>query len=222
MISALLLSALQSICLGQISSYTEMSDDGDSVVAYGAILDDYSMGTHINTTVVTLSSPSGNSAQSSGGDSATVWILVDADGYYTADTTHDSWCPYTQQTISPSGGSDNQRTRCVDTCTSCRASRQPKEVACLAALGTCEAAALVAYNNAMTACDNNNFCNPNHPQYNQQQCDNCRSTANENYAIATAACGGAFVGCRALITPDCDLPTYKKANCDQCDNFPPW
>jgi hypothetical protein len=225
LLSALLLLALHSICLGQISSYTDVSVSGDSVVAYGAILDDYSHGQHINTTVLTLSSPSGASVQSTGGDSTSAYISIDADGYYIANTSHESWCPYTQASF-PSGGSSQQTSACVDTCTACRASRHPKEAACALTLAGCEANALSKYNNAMTACDNNNYCNPNHPAYNQQQCDNCKGAANETLLIDQGICGGAYVGCRFLITPNCDETQYKKPNqsggCDQCNNWPPF
>jgi hypothetical protein len=215
--ASLLLFVLQGICLGQISSYTDVAASGDSVVAYGAILDDYSHGQHTNTTVVTLSSPSQGSVQSSGGDSATSWISISEDGYYTASTSHDSWCPYTQSTISPSGGSSNSTQVCVDTCTPCQNSRENQTILCFTALGGCEGAALTVYNNAIQACDNQNYCQPSHPAYNQQQCDTCKGTASENLIIAQAVCGGIFTGCM-FARPDCSLSTIKKLNCDPCSN----
>lgn len=219
MISALLLFTLQGICFGQISSYTDVGISGDSVVAYGAVLDDYSHGQHINTTVVTLSSPGGGSAQSSGGDSATSFISITEDGFYSANTSHDSWCPYTQQTF-PSGGSSNSTQACTDSCTPCRVSRHGKEIACGALLGGCETAALNKWNADIQTCDDRNYCKPNHPEYSQQQCDQCKNTAGEVFAGATAACGLAYVGCRALITPDCEVSAIKKADCSACSNSP--
>ena len=217
MLAGLLLFTLQGICLAQISSYTDVGVSGDTVVAYGAILDDYSHGQHTNTTVVTLSSPGGGSVQSSGGDSATSYISITEDGYYSASTSHDSWCPYTQSTISPSGGSSNSTQACVDTCTPCKNSRENQTILCYSALGACEAAALTVYNNAIQACDNQNYCKTNHPDYNQQQCDSCKNTALENLGIAQAACGGVFAGCMAARS-DCSLSTIKKVDCSACSN----
>lgn len=217
MLVGLLLFALPGICLAQISSYTDVGVSGDSVVAYGAILDDYSHGQHTNTTVVTLSSPGGSSVQSSGGDSATSYISITEDGYYSASTSHDSWCPYTQSTISPSGGSSNSTDACVDTCTPCQNSRDNQTILCFSALGACEGTALTVYNNAIQACDNQNYCKPNHPDYNQQQCDNCKSTASNNLVIAQGVCAGVFTACM-FARSDCSLSTVKKANCSACSN----
>ncbi len=217
MISALLLFTLQGICLGQISSYTDVGISGDSVVAYGAISDDYSHGQHINTTTVTLSSPGGGSVQSSGGDSASSFISITEDGYYSANTSHDSWCPYTQATISPSGGSSNSTQVCVDTCTPCLTSRNNQEILCWAALATCESGIFGAYNTAVQNCDNQNYCKTNHADFNQQQCDQCKETALQIYVAAQGACATVFGACWAT-RPDCFDGIKKKGNCDICFN----
>ncbi len=225
MLSTLLLFALHNICVGQVASYTDMYGVADSVAAYGAIYADYSQGGHTYTTTVTVYSPSGASSQSSGGNSASGFISIDTDGTYWASTAHEAWCEYAQIAFQ-AGGSNGQTQACVDTCTACRALRHPKEVVCALALTACEVKALTDYNSAMTACENNNFCNPQHANYNQQQCDNCKETANQNFAAHTALCGTLYVGCRELITPNCDEIQYKKPGptgaCVQCDNWPPW
>jgi hypothetical protein len=183
MISALFLLALNSICFGQIYSYTDAYAGSDSVSAYGGIVADYGDPGHVNTSTITITAPDGSSSSSSGGWSASTSIAITADGWYGASTTHTTWCPITND-ITDSGQSGTGVQAAVDTCTPCQAERSNKRLQCIGISSTCEAAALVVYNNAMTSCENNNFCNPNSPQFNQEQCDNCKGTANQNIAMA--------------------------------------
>ncbi len=217
----LIILACQNICFGQVYSYTSLTISGSDVVAYTDGSSSYNSSTHVYSINGTITSPSGRTASySSSGSSATGYLGIQSEeGTFYAIANIYGSCPYSgyAHTLGvPSG----QVTTCVDTCTVCRASRLPKEIACAAASATCEANFLAQYNSEMTACENNNFCNPSHPQYNQQQCDNCKTTAEQNLALRTVGCTSAYIGCRALITPDCEVPTIKKADCSTCSNFP--
>ena len=211
---AFLIFTLQVSIFSQISSYTDVGESGGSAVGYGAVSGGYPSGFHVSSTHVNLSGPSG-SASASGGDSATAYLSVTEDGYYGANTTHEGTCPYSGGTHTV-GGSGGGQTIYVDTCTPCQVERSSKRLICIGIASTCESAAAVVYNSAMTACENNNFCNPNSPQYNQQQCDNCKDTANQNFAIATGACTAALVICLEATLPDC---TSKiRADGSACSN----
>ena len=217
-LAALLVLVSSITVFGQVSSYSDLGESGGTAVGYGAVSGVYGSGWHVNSTYVSLNGPSG-SASSSGGESATAYLSVTQDGFYGVSTVHEGSCPYSGSSH-PIGGSGGGQNICVDTCTACRASREGKEVACGAVLAGCELAALNKYNGDIQTCDNQNYCKPNHPDFNQQQCDQCKSTAAEIFAGTTAGCGVAYVGCRALITPDCEVPTIKKADCNACSNSP--
>jgi hypothetical protein len=217
-LAAILILASSIAVFGQVSSYSDVGESGGSAVGYGAVSGVYGSGWHVNSTNVNLNGPSG-SASASGGNSATAYLSVTQDGYYSLSTTHEGYCPYSQSnhTIGGSGGGQNI---CADTCTACRASREGKEIACAALSAVCELAAINKYNGDIQTCDNTNYCKPNHPDYDQQQCNQCKDTAQEILIGATAACAAGYIGCRALISPDCEVPTIKKADCSACSNSP--
>jgi hypothetical protein len=224
-ITILILLTLSSVGFGQ-SSYTNIYVSGNDVVAYGQMSGTYMMGSHVDTTNISLYGPS-SSATGFGGTSASASLPIGGGGIFNAYTSHDSFCPDSGVTYygvaSSSASITVSVSSCTDTCTPCRDLRQPKEIVCSGGLAVCEAQAFNTWNNAMTTCENNNFCNPNSPVYNPDQCENCKDTANTTYAVAIAGClaGWQYV-CRPLITPDCDtFPTYQKGDCSACSNWPP-
>ncbi len=212
-LSILFICSLSSISFGQ-SMYICMGEDGNSVYAAAYVSVDYMSSSHTNTTYVQISGPSGT-ASGSGSTSANTEVAI-ADGTFTAYAYFDSICPFTGESAGAGSGTA-QTTVCVDTCTACKADRHSKQLLCIGASAACEAAATIVYNNAMTSCENNNFCNPNSPQYNQSQCDNCKGTANQNFAIATAACGSTFAFCYAAL-PNCADGIKKDVQCNLCTN----
>jgi hypothetical protein len=216
LIVLLLAFTCHSICLGQVSSYTDVAGSGNSVVGYGAVTGIYGSGYHVNTTSVTLTSPSGASSSASGGDSATVSLSVDQDGNYSASTSHEGTCPYYGY-VHIIGGSGGQTQVCNDTCTPCRAKREQQGDVCLGILVACEGAASAKYLADIQSCNNQNYCKTNHPDFNEEQCNTCKNTALEVYGIASAACTAGYGFCSAA-RDDCSVSTIKTATCASCSN----
>ena len=91
---------------------------------------------------------------------------------------------------------------CINTCDPCLRDRRNRIIACSAIAGTCETGAFIAYENALSNCSFQPYCDPANPAFNQAQCDNCRTTARNTFIAVTAACGSAATGCYVTI-PSC-------------------
>ena len=216
MLAAFLILASSTAVLGQVSSYSDVGESGGTAIGYGATTGVYEAGWHVNYTYVVLTGPSGAQSYGSGFESATAYLPVTEDGYYSLSTNHEGTCPVTEMNH-PIGGSNGGQQVCTDTCTPCLTSRDNHELLCWGALATCEGAAFTLYNNAIQTCDNANYCKPNHPDFNQGQCDQCKSTALENYVAGQGLCATTFGVCWAT-RPNCFDGIKKKGNCDICFN----
>ncbi len=216
--------------LGQMgtSSYSDAwTDENGNVYSSGITDEGYNTYSHQARVVSVLTSPNGRVSWNHSGyggsyASAIGYLGYDGNdvGFYFVSSDHWSYCPYVMTDIYQ-GQTSNQAQTCTDTCTPCRNERHPKEVLCAAALATCEGTALANYNNALNACENNTFCQQSNPNYNEEECNRCRDSALDTFLIASGACAGVYNLCRLAITPDCSPhPTYRKANCDPCSNFP--
>ncbi len=194
------------------------ADESGDVYGFGVTDSSYNQYNHESRAIVTLSSPNGRVSSYDtgyGSSYATGYVYLSYDendvGAYTVNSEHWDYCPVVFADIYQ-GSSGSQTQTCTDTCTQCRTQRQNQTTLCYVVSGACEAAALVVYNNALTACTNNNFCNPQSPQYNQALCDNCKNTAHENFLIATAACATTLTGC-LLTRPNCEDGTRQNKQC---------
>src|SRR5215510_466180 len=93
-IAILMLLFIRGISFGQAYSYTDVSVNGDSVIAYGNVTGYYNSSTHVSSTQVTLYSPSGRSASSWGGESASASLSINGEeGTFGAGTSHQGTCP---------------------------------------------------------------------------------------------------------------------------------
>ena len=217
LIQALLFFALQGICLAQIYSYTDVSESGGLAIGYGSMSGSYEHSGHTTTTNVTLTSPSGASASETGGEYTAAYLPVDVDGWYSAITIHITECSI-GGTSWQAGTSSGQTNVCADTCTPCRVLRQSQTGTCNITLTACEGGALVAYFAALNACENNTFCQSGNPNFNQEECDRCKTLVTTGFAAATAVCGTTFALCRDNRV-DCENGFYKNTVCaDPCSN----
>lgn len=110
LICALLLMALFAVnSFGQVYSYTDTSQSGEAVIGYGSVTGYYNSSTHIYTTRVTVSAPSGRSTTTTNsGTSATAYLSLDFEhGNFSSSTSHEGTCPYSgyTHTVGGSGGS---------------------------------------------------------------------------------------------------------------------
>ncbi len=106
--TVVLMLLLQSICFGQVYSYTDVSQTSDSVMGYGYVTGYYNSSTYVYTTRVTVTSPSGRSTTVTyNGNSATAYLGLEWEhGNFTVSTTHFGTCPYgSNHPIGGSGGS---------------------------------------------------------------------------------------------------------------------
>jgi hypothetical protein len=175
----------------------------------------YGMGSHIDTTYLTLSGPS-SSVYGSGGTYASAELPV-VEGTFSVSACFDSFC--TDSNTSYGGGcaSAQVTTTCPDTCTACQALYGTQTGTCNINLVQCEAAAGTAFAAAMLACENNAFCQSGNPNFNQEECDRCKNTVTGIYAAAAATCGVLWYQCRDNRV-NCTLSIYKTATCGSCSN----
>lgn len=216
LIPTLLFFALQGICLAQIYSYTDVSESGGLAIGYGSMSGSYEHSGHTTTTNVTLTSPSGASASETGGEYTAAYLPVDVDGWYSAITIHITDCSI-GGTSWQAGSSSGQTQVCIDTCTPCRALRGTQTTSCQLQLGACELLAVGAYAAAIQVCNNQNYCKPDHPDYNQEQCDDCKQTALIVFGAASGACG-VNLGVCLNNRVDCENGTYKLNCTTGCTN----
>lgn len=219
-IPLLLIVVFQGICFGQVTSFTSVYFSGDSVVAYGYVTSYNNSSTHVYTTNVSLTSPTGrNSSASNGGDSATTSLSISGEvGTFNASTQHIGSCPsqYGGGTH-PVGGSWGSIQTCQDTCTPCQALRDTKKSSCDTALLTCEGAALAAYISALTVCENQTFCQSGNPSYNEDECTRCKQGVSAAYAVAAGTCAAVYINCLGDRV-DCTPSNYKTIQCGACAN----
>jgi len=194
------------------------TDESGDVYGFGVTDSSYNQYNHQSRAIVSLSSPNGRvSSYDTGysGSSATgyVYLLYDENdvGSYFINTEHWDYCPVVFSDIYQ--GSSTQTTQtCTDTCTQCRTQRHNQTILAYTALAVCEATALTVLNNGLAACDLQNFCKPEHQDYNPELCASCKNNHYENYAIAQAACAAAFAGLM-LTRPDCGDGTRQNKQC---------
>ncbi len=219
-IPLLLIVVFQSIGLGQVYSSTYVSFSGDSVSATGSVTGYSNSSTHVYTTTVSLTSPTGrNSSASNGGDSATTSLSISGEvGTFNASTQHIGTCPsqYGGGTH-PVGGSGGSIQTCTDTCTACQALRDTQTGTCNINLTQCEGAAGVAYIAALLACENNAFCQSGNPNFNEEECNRCKQTVTAGFVAATAVCGTIYYQCLGNRV-DCTASNYKTIKCEACSN----
>jgi hypothetical protein len=110
---------------------------------------------------------------------------------------------YLGYTVEQAQGSQPTQT-CVDTCSPCKRDRRNRFIVCATAGGSCGVAAYAVYANAVNNCENQAICNPASPMFNQQQCDNCKNSAENTFIAALTACGAAGTAC-ILTLPDCSV-----------------
>ncbi len=201
--TVLFLFTLMGTVWGQ-SSYTDVYVSGDSVVAYGAMIGGYGMGSHIDTTSLTLSGPPGY-ASSIGGSSATTYLAIGDGGVFTAYTSHDSYCPDANANFPGVASSGGQTTVPATECSVCQGERTNKRIACIGVATTCELGFLALYNSNITSCENNPFCQENNPNYNPAECDRCKDDYWNTFLIQSAGCAAALPICLATTLPDCQL-----------------
>lgn len=93
----------QSVCLGQVYTYSSLSQTSDFVVGYSAVTGYYNSSTHVYTTQMTVTAPSGRSTTvSNSGDSATAYLSLDWEhGVYTLSSSFVGTCP------NPQGGGNH-------------------------------------------------------------------------------------------------------------------
>lgn len=210
----LLVLAFQTLCFGQVYSYTDASASETTVYGYGAVTGTYNSNTHVYQTTTTISAPSGRSTTaSSSGSSVSASLSIESDsGNFSVNTFHVGTCPYQGQTH-PLGGSG--RSFLVPSkCELCQTQRSFKRLACYGLAGGCELLALANYNNAINACENNTFCQEGNANYNPEECGRCRDGAQTTLGIATGACGLALAFCLETALPDCSgEATADGSNC---------
>lgn len=97
----------QSVCFGQVYSYSSLSQSGNSVIGYSSVTGYYNSSTHVYTTQVTVTAPSGRSTTvSSSGTSATAYLPLNLEhGLYGSSSSHVGTCPNVQGGSHPLGGS---------------------------------------------------------------------------------------------------------------------
>jgi hypothetical protein len=96
-----------------------------------------------------------------------------------------------------------QQVKCMETCKPCQTTRRAAKNTCNAVGLGCAVGAANALNVAIGNCNNNAFCNPSSPQFNKDQCDNCKNTAIRSvFLVGVVGCGGAYLICRNGL-PDC-------------------
>lgn len=210
----LLLLAFQSLCFGQVYSYTDASASETTVYGYGAVTGTYNSNTHVYQTTTTISAPSGrNVTASNGGSSVNSSLSIEGEsGSFSLSTTHVGTCPYQGQShpVGGSGGSFLVPSKCD----LCQAQRNFKRLICYGAAGGCELLALAAYNNAINACENNTFCQEGNANYNPEECNRCKDSAQTSFGIATGACSLALGICLETSLPDCRAePTGNNTEC---------
>lgn len=105
---------------------------------------------------------------------------------------------------------------CMDTCSPCKRDRRNRFIICATAGGACGIAAYAVFANAINNCENQAICNPASPMFNQQQCDNCKNSADNSFIASMAACGSAATAC-ILTLPDCST----KQSCPTGPSGPP-
>ena len=93
--SGLLFLAFQSICLGQVYSYVDASVGETDVVGYSAVTGYYNGSTHIYTTTLTITSPTGRSTTASNsGESVTAYLSINEEaGWFSVNTQFYGTCP---------------------------------------------------------------------------------------------------------------------------------
>lgn len=114
---ALLLVALFATnSFGQVYSYTDTSQSGGVLIGYGSVTGYYNSSTHIYTTRITVSAPSGRSTTTTNsGTSATAYLSLDLEhGNFSSSTSHEGTCPYSgyTHTVGGSGGSTSVGKHC--------------------------------------------------------------------------------------------------------------
>jgi hypothetical protein len=180
-ITLLFLFSFPCFSFGQ-SVYADIWVTEDSVNGYAGMSGSYSMGSHIDTTSVSL-----NGAYASGGNYASVSVPLYEGTFYLYAST-DSYCP--DSGSSYGGGSISiQKQVCVDECAACKIVRQQQTNAAYLNAAACEGAAFGLYEAAVQVCNNQNYCKPDHADYNPGQCDQCKNTALAILGTATGVCG---------------------------------
>jgi hypothetical protein len=94
--------------------------------------------------------------------------------------------------------------QCQNTCDPCLRDRHNRELVCGTVATPCELEAWGAYSTAILTCDNQAYCDPANPAFDQAQCNACKNTAWNNLVTATDACGASATGC-FLTVPSCAL-----------------
>jgi hypothetical protein len=103
--------------------------------------------------------------------------------------------------------------KCQETCRPCKRDRRNKIIICAGAFTVCESAFFFAYQNALLACDNSPVCQIGNPAFNQQQCDNCKDMAENNFKSQAISCAGGSAAACFFALPDCS----QKVSCPNGD-----